>query len=167
MGMGAATGDIGPPISNSSGGHSNITISAPNNDPAGAQGSGMGQSAGLANSSSSAISSSATLAPRDSDLLPGEEYQYLQACHVSFPLDFFETFTAMCDTLIDFYVLLLKMVAGPEKCGPGLGEMFTKADGKMRKLVLVGVVKDLEEGARQVVRSQTAGLGRLIMEGLM
>lgn len=101
------------------------------------------------------------------DLLPGEEYSYLLTPTLPFDPDFFETFATLCDALIDTYARLVGLVAAPRDCGGPVGELFAKADGRIRKLFVQGVVREVEEAARAGVKGEVASVGRVVLSGLM
>jgi hypothetical protein len=101
------------------------------------------------------------------DLLPGEEYTHLLTPTLPFEPDFFETFATLCDVLIDTYTRLLSLVATPRECGGAVAELFTKADSKVRKLLVQGVIKEFDETSRAGVRGEVANVGRVVLSGLM
>jgi hypothetical protein len=101
------------------------------------------------------------------DLLPGEEYTYLLTPTLPFDPDFFETFATLCDVLIDTYTRLLSLVATPRDCSGAVAELFTKADSKIRKLLIQGVVREFEESGRAGVKSEVASVGKVVLSGLM
>ena len=127
--------------------------------------------ASLASSSTAnttpSIASSFPTSLMDQDLLPGEEYTYLLTPSLPFDPDFYEIFATLCDVLIDCYARVLSLVSSPAACAAGVGEMFTKVDGRIRKIIVGGVVKDFEEASRGGVKSEVAGVGRVVLGGLM
>ncbi|EOD50772.1 hypothetical protein GTA08_BOTSDO01076 [Neofusicoccum parvum] len=100
-------------------------------------------------------------------LLPGEEYTHLMTPHLPFEPDFFETFSTLCDVLIDCYTKVMSLVNGPETCGPGVGELFAKADARVRKIIVAGVVREFEDASRSGVKQEVAGVGKVVLGGLM
>ncbi|RFU81988.1 hypothetical protein TARUN_218 [Trichoderma arundinaceum] len=106
-------------------------------------------------------------AASESDLLPGEEYTYLLTPSLPFDPDFFETFATLCDVLIDCYTRFLALVPSPRECSTPIAELFTKADSKIRKIIVQGVVKDFEDHSRVHVKSEVAGIGKVVLGGLM
>jgi hypothetical protein len=116
-----------------------------------------------AGGSNSTTSFSAT----DSELLPGEEYTYLLTPSLPFEPDFYETFATLCDVLIDCYTKIVTLIPSPKECTPNVAEMFTKADGRVRKIIIQGVVKEFEDSSRSGVKSEIAGVGRVVLGGLM
>lgn len=103
----------------------------------------------------------------ETDLLPGEEYTFLLTPSLPFDPDFYETFATLCDVLIDCYTKLMSLVAGPRECNPFVAEMFTKADARVRKIIVQGVVKEFEDSSRAGVKSEVAGVGKVVLGGLM
>ncbi|RYP31956.1 hypothetical protein DL767_005497 [Monosporascus sp. MG133] len=103
------------------------------------------------------------------DLLPGEEYTYLLTPNLPFDPDFFETFATLCDVLIDCYARLMTLLPSPRDCAlqPGVAELFAKADAKVRKLLVQGVVREFEDASRAGVRTEVASVGKVVLGGLM
>ncbi|KAN0108370.1 hypothetical protein V8E51_008112 [Hyaloscypha variabilis] len=119
-------------------------------------------------SNASGSTNSATSFPiSEIDLLPGEEYTYLLTPSLPFDPDFYETFATLCDVLIDCYTRLTSLVASPRECSPSVAEMFTKADARVRKIIVQGVVKEFEDSSRAGVKGEVAGVGRVVLGGLM
>ena len=117
--------------------------------------------------SSSGASSATSLPVSETDLLPGEEYTYLLTPSLPFDPDFYETFATLCDVLIDCYTKLMSLVPSPKECNPNVAEMFTKVDARVRKIIVQGVVKEFEDSSRGGVRSEVAGIGKVVLGGLM
>ena len=105
--------------------------------------------------------------PGETDLLPGEEYTYLLTPSLPFDPDFYETFATLCDVLIDCYTKLMSLVASPKECNASMAEIFTKADARMRKIIVQGVVKEFEDSSRAGVKQEVGGVGRVVLGGLM
>lgn len=120
----------------------------------------------VGSSNSAAAASTINLAASE-DLLPGEEYSYLVTPSLPFDPDFFEVFAALCDVLIDCYVRITNLVSSPEKCGPGVAEVFTKADARLRKVIVAGIVKEFEDATRYGVKGEVAGIGKVVLGGLI
>lgn len=114
-------------------------------------------------SSSTALSFPAN----EQELLPGEEYTHLLTPSLPFDPDFYETFATLCDMLIDCYTRIISLISSPAICVPGVGEMFTKADGRVRKLIVGGVVNEFETASRAGVKAEVAGVGKVVLGGLM
>lgn len=102
-----------------------------------------------------------------SDLLPGEEYTYLLTPALPFDPDFFETFATLCDVLIDCYSRLSSLVVAPSVCTVALGEMFAKTDARLRKVMVAGVIREFEDASRNSVKTEIAGVNRVVMGGLL
>lgn len=102
-----------------------------------------------------------------SDLLPGEEYTYLLTPSLPFEPDFFETFATLCDVLIDCYSRITSLVSSPSICTVALGEAFSKADAKLRKIMVAGAVREFEDASRNAVKNETAGVSRVVLGGLL
>lgn len=118
--------------------------------------------------SAGGVSSSSTSFPTpENDLLPGEEYALLLTPSLPFDPDFFETFATLCDVLIDCYTKLLSLVASPRDCNPTVAEMFTKADGRVRKIIVQGAVKEFEDSSRSGAKSEVAGVAKVVLGGLL
>ncbi|KAM5433983.1 hypothetical protein McanMca71_007166 [Microsporum canis] len=101
------------------------------------------------------------------DLLPGEEYTFLLTPSLPFDPDYFEIFTTLCDVLIDCYARLVSLVSHPGLCNAALGELFSKADAKLRKVIVSGIVREFEDASRASVKSEVAGVGRVVLGGLL
>lgn len=102
-----------------------------------------------------------------SDLLPGEEYTYLLTPSLPFEPDFFETFATLCDVLIDCYSRITTLVSSPSVCSVALGELFSKADAKLRKIMVAGAVREFEDASRNGVKSEVSGVSRVVLGGLL
>ncbi|EAU33371.1 conserved hypothetical protein [Aspergillus terreus NIH2624] len=118
----------------------------------------------IASSTAAAVSFPHTEA---SELLPGEEYSYLLTPSLPFEPDYFETFITLCDVLIDCYTRLVALVSSPSLCTVALGEMFAKADTKLRKIMVAGVVREFEDASRNNAKNEVAGVSRVVLGGLM
>ncbi|KAF1960394.1 hypothetical protein CC80DRAFT_439123 [Byssothecium circinans] len=112
--------------------------------------------------------------PENDLLLPNESYSYLQTPSLPFDPDFFSTFATLCDVLIDCYTKILSLLSSPESiilAGNGVplsvAELFNKADARVRKIILAGVVREFEESCRQGVRAEVGGVGKVVLGGLM
>lgn len=106
-------------------------------------------------------------AAHDTDLLPGEEYTHLLTPSLPFDPDFFETFATLCDVLIDCYTRLLSLLPTPRECNQSVAELFTKADARVRKIIIQGVVKEFEDSSRSGVKNEVANVGKVVLGGLM
>lgn len=76
-------------------------------------------------------------------------------------------FATLCDVLIDAYQRLLTLLSSPDACTIAVGEMFAKADARVRKVVVQGVVRDFEAASRDGVRKELVGVQRVVLGGLM
>jgi hypothetical protein len=105
--------------------------------------------------------------PENDLLLPGEEYTFLLTPSLPFDPDFYETFATLCDVLIDCYTKLMTLISSPRDCNPNVAEMFTKADGRVRKIIVQGMVKEFEDSSRSGVKSEVAGVAKVVLGGLL
>jgi len=121
----------------------------------------------MAGGASSGGIATASFPSNDSDLLPGEEYSLLLTPSLPFDPDFYQTFATLCDVLIDCYTRLMSLLPSPRDCNPLIAEMFTKADVRIRKIIIQGVVKEFEDSSRAGVKSEVAGIGKVVLGGLM
>ncbi|ROW00822.1 hypothetical protein VMCG_06518 [Cytospora schulzeri] len=103
----------------------------------------------------------------EGDMLPGEEYVHLLTPSLPFDPDFFETFATLCDVLIDAYSRLLSLLATPRDCNAAVAELFTKADARVRKIIVQGIVKEFEDTSRAGVKTEVANVGKIVIGGLM
>ncbi|KAH7025886.1 uncharacterized protein B0I36DRAFT_150333 [Microdochium trichocladiopsis] len=101
------------------------------------------------------------------DLLPGEEYTHLLTPNLPFEPDFFETFATLCDVLIDCYTRLMSLVPNPKDCTPAVAELFAKADSRVRKIIVQGVVKEFETTSRAMLKQEVENVGKVVLGGLM
>lgn len=97
----------------------------------------------------------------------GHDFQHLLTPSLPFDPDFGMTFATLCDTMIDTYNNLLNLVTTPDMCSPTVGEAFAKADKSVRKILVANVMREFEESTRNGVKGEVAGLGKLVMGGLM
>ncbi|KAF2771305.1 hypothetical protein EJ03DRAFT_268755 [Teratosphaeria nubilosa] len=102
-----------------------------------------------------------------SPLAAGHDFHHLLTPHLPFDPDFSTTFSALCDTLIEIYANLLQLVHSPDICTPAVADAFTKADKAVRKILVSNVMREFEDGTRAGVKTEVAGLGRLVLGGLM
>lgn len=103
----------------------------------------------------------------EADLQAGEVYVHLLTPSLPFDPDFFETFATLCDVLIDAYSRLLSLLSAPRDCNAAVAELFTKADARIRKIIVQGVVKEFEDSSRTGVKSEVANVGKIVIGGLM
>lgn len=114
-----------------------------------------------------ASSTASSFPINEQELLPGEEYTYLVTPSLPFDPDFFETFTTLCDVLIDCYTRIMSLIPSPLMCAPGVGEMFAKADARLRKIIVTGIVKEFEESSRSGAKSEMASVSKVVLGGLI
>lgn len=96
-----------------------------------------------------------------------ESYTHLLTPSLPFDPDFFETFATLCDVLIDCYTKVTQLINSPDACVGGVGDLFGKADARVRKVIVQGVVREFEERCREGVKSEVAGVGKVVLGGLM
>ena len=116
--------------------------------------------------STPSTTSTAFAFPTD-ELLPGEEYTHLLTPSLPFDPDFYETFATLCDVLIDCYQRIMTLVSSPAQASPMVGEIFGKADARLRKVMVAGIVRDFEDASRQGAKSEIAGVGKVVLGGLL
>jgi hypothetical protein len=112
-------------------------------------------------------STSSSFPASEQDLLPGEEYTHLLTPSLPFDPDFFETFATLCDVLIDCYTRIMSLIPSPAMCVPGTGEIFAKADSRLRKVMVAGIIKEFEDASRAGAKAEFAGLGKVVLGGMM
>ncbi|KAI1085113.1 hypothetical protein F5B20DRAFT_567816 [Whalleya microplaca] len=122
-------------------------------------------SGGLATAPTAVISFG--LGGEGAELVAGEEYTHLLTPNLPFDPDFFETFATLCDVLIDVYARLLSLLPSPRDCGPLVAELFTKADARVRKIIVQGVVKEFEDTSRAGLKQEVTNVGKVVLGGLM
>ncbi|KAI1087802.1 hypothetical protein F5B19DRAFT_474145 [Rostrohypoxylon terebratum] len=101
------------------------------------------------------------------DLIPGEEYTHLLTPNLPFDPDFFETFATLCDVLIDCYARLMTLLPTAKDCTPIIAELFHKADSKVRKIIIQGVVKEFEDSSRIGLKQEVTNVGKVVLGGLV
>ncbi|KAL8766467.1 MAG: hypothetical protein Q9209_006761 [Squamulea sp. 1 TL-2023] len=121
----------------------------------------------MANNVASTGSSTSIFPVSEQELLPGEEYTHLLTPSLPFDPDFFETFATLCDVLIDCYTRIIGLLPSPAMCVPGVGEIFTKADSRLRKIIVQGIVKEFEDASRSGAKAEVAGVSKIVLGGLM
>ena len=104
----------------------------------------------------------------NSSLLPNEApYTHLLTPPLPFAPDFYTVFATLCDVLIDTYQRLLQMINGPNACNATVADLFSKADAKIRKLMVGGIIKDFELASREKAKQELAGVQKVVLGGLM
>ena len=96
-----------------------------------------------------------------------QEFAYLQAPSLPFEPDFTMSFATLTDILMDTYDGLLQLIPGPEACSPALNDLFVKTDKMLRRIMVENVAKEFGESTRKDIRSEVAGLGKVVLTGLM
>lgn len=102
--------------------------------------------------------------------MPGEEYSFLLTPSLPFEPDYFETFATLCDVLVDCYTKIAAFVNGPDaetQNSAEVGVLFSKADSKVRKILVAGVIRDFEDSSKQGIKTELAGIGKVVLGGLM
>lgn len=135
--------------------------------------------------SSTAASFASALPSGENELLPGEEYSFLLTPSLPFEPDFFETFATLCDVLIDCYTRILQLLPTPEALaeegrraggggggiagggGGAVGDLFAKADARVRKTIVAGIVREFEGASREGIRVELASVGKVVLGGLV
>lgn len=97
----------------------------------------------------------------------GHDFQNLLTPSLPFDPDFGTTFATLCETMIETYSNLLNLITTPELCSPAVGEAFAKADKSVRKILVANVMREFEDTTRTGIRGEVAGLGKLVLGGLM
>lgn len=118
-------------------------------------------------SGASTGSTTSSFPASEQGLLPGEEYTHLLTPSLPFDPDFFETFATLCDVLIDCYTRIMSLIPSPAVCAPGTGECFAKVDARLRKVIVAGIIKGFEDASRSGAKAEFAGLGKIVLGGLM
>ncbi|KAL8979957.1 MAG: hypothetical protein Q9177_006006 [Variospora cf. flavescens] len=121
----------------------------------------------MTNNMASAGSSVVTFPISEQELLPGEEYTHLLTPSLPFDPDFFEIFATLCDLLIDCYTRIIGLLPSPAMRAPGVGEMFAKADTRLRKVIVQGIVKEFEDASRSGAKFELAGVNKVVLGGLV
>ncbi|KAL9040939.1 MAG: hypothetical protein Q9180_001607 [Flavoplaca navasiana] len=121
----------------------------------------------MANNVASAGPSASIFPVSEQELLPGEEYTHLLTPLLPFDPDFFETFATLCDVLIDSYTRIIALLSSPAMCVPGVGEIFTKADSRLRKIIVQGIIKEFEDASRSGAKAEMAGVSKIVLGGLV
>lgn len=106
----------------------------------------------------------------NSTLLPSEypsPYIHLLTPPLPFAPDFHTVFSALCDVLIDAYQRLLQLLSIPAICSPGLLELFNKVDGRLRKVMVGGIIREFENASREAAKREMMGVQRVVLGGLM
>ncbi|KIW67398.1 hypothetical protein PV04_06657 [Phialophora macrospora] len=104
----------------------------------------------------------------NSTLLPNEgPYTHLQTPPLPFTPDFFTVFATLCDVLIDTYQRLLQILTGPPACTPAISDLFSKVDGRIRKVMVSAVIREFEQASRETAKREMMGLQKVVLGGLI
>lgn len=103
----------------------------------------------------------------EQELLPGEEYLHLLTPSLPFDPDFYETFATLSEVLVDCYTRIMSLISSPTMCAPGVGDLFSKADARLRKVMVAGIIKEFEDASRSGAKGELAGIGKVVLGGLM
>lgn len=118
--------------------------------------------------SASAFPPPAPFDAANSTLLPNEgPYTHLQTPPLPFTPDFFTVFATLCDVLIDTYQRLLQILTGPPACTPVISELFTKVDGRIRKVMVSSIIREFEQASRETVKREMLGVQKVVLSGLL
>lgn len=94
------------------------------------------------------------------------QYTRLVTPPLPFSPDFTTVFATLCDVLIAIYSLLQQTLQSPASVSSPLAEVFSKTDARIRKIVVAGIIKDFEGVVRDNVRTEIAGVQRVVLGGL-
>jgi len=97
----------------------------------------------------------------------GHDFHYLHMPNLPFDPDFTTSFSTLADVLIDAYAGLLELLPNAEACVSGTAEAFAKTDKQLRKVLVTSIANEFENKTRQDVKSEVAGLSKLVLGGLM
>ncbi|KAJ9606561.1 hypothetical protein H2200_008569 [Cladophialophora chaetospira] len=104
----------------------------------------------------------------NSTLLPNEgPYTHLQTPPLPFTPDFFTVFATLCDVLIDAYQRLLQIIATPPACTPGVSDLFSKVDGRIRKVMVSAIIREFEQASRETAKKEMLGVQKVVLGGLL
>jgi hypothetical protein len=104
----------------------------------------------------------------NSTLLPNEgPYTHLQTPPLPFTPDFFTVFATLCDVLIDTYQRVLQILTNPASCTPLVSDLFTKVDGRIRKVMVSAIVREFEQASRDTAKREMLGVQKVVLGGLM
>lgn len=101
------------------------------------------------------------------ELAAGEDFTWLRTPSIPFEPDFFEVFVTLCDILIECYTKITTLVTSASICTPETADMFTKADGRIRRVVFQGIINDFVDYTRAGVKNEVAGISKIVLGGLM
>ena len=61
----------------------------------------------------------------------------------------------------------MSLIPSPTAIAPGTGDIFSKADARLRKVMVFGIIKEFEDASRSGAKAEFAGLGKVVLGGLM
>ena len=99
------------------------------------------------------------------DAAAGKEFHLLLTPHLPFDTDYYETFATLCETFIECYRNIADK-ASPESSTSGFQDLVQRVDGKIREIVIRGLVKELEDVSKAKMRSELAGVGKVVLAGI-
>lgn len=104
----------------------------------------------------------------NSTLLANEgSYTYLITPPLPFAPDFYTVFATLCEVLIDVYHRLLQLLSGPDSCTGSVSELFTKADARIRKVMVGGILREFETASRDNAKKELMSVQKVVLGGLM
>ena len=106
-------------------------------------------------------------APNSTLLVNEGPYTHLQTPPLPFAPDFFTVFATLCDVLIDTYQRLLQILAGSATCTPLINDLFSKVDGRIRKVMVSVVVREFEQASRETAKREMMGVQKVVLGGLL
>lgn len=104
----------------------------------------------------------------NSTLLANEGlYTYLITPPLPFAPDFYTVFATLCEVLIDVYQRLLQLLSGPDSCTASVSELFTKADARIRKVMVGGILREFETASRDNAKKELMSVQKVVLGGLI
>lgn len=104
----------------------------------------------------------------NSTLLPNEApYTHLLTPPLPFAPDFYTVFSTLCDVLIETYQRLLQILQNPAACNATVMDVFGKADARIRRVMVGGIIKDFGESARESAKKELGGVQKIVLGPLM
>lgn len=69
--------------------------------------------------------------------------------------------------LIDTYQRLLQILHAPSACNATIMDIFGKADARIRRVMVGGIIKDFGEAARENAKKELGGVQKIVLGPLM
>lgn len=69
--------------------------------------------------------------------------------------------------MIDTYQRLLHILNTPSACNANVMDVFGKADAKIRRIMVGGILKDFGEAARDSAKKELNGVQKIVLGPLM